>query len=231
MLMFKKRQLNRKAQLAIFMILGILILLAFTALWMVRSRSAELALAGEAERITSELYDNRSEYIYPTGMEDMDQIVSEPVPAGEELLDMVEPEPVFSKNKMCEIVSSSYLKKTFEGVWRRSDDCPFNPLVVDGVDICQCSSNSDGRTYVDIETQQYEESKDAWKVYAMYCSQSNQEAGDASCRFDERTSGREFLYFIKGTYFVKVSCLGIKCDSAGLAKVARKIAVEIADSS
>lgn len=139
------------------------------------------------------------------------------------------PVPVAGK-AFCEQLSTSEIGSVFTGTWSKISGCPVHPAMPKGVDVCQCSYDGPGQLYVDVETQLYTKTEEAERVYNMYCSGTAEEneVGDASCRVQKLTSTRpNFVYFLKGNYFVKVSCLGGPCPLDAVAELAKQVDAEI----
>ena len=95
-----------------------------------------------------------------------------------------------------------------------------------GVNVCTCSYDGPKQLYVNVETQLYDDPKEAERVYNMYCSGTAEESevGTYSCRMLRTSSvGPNFVYFLRGNYFVKVSCLGGTCPMDAVAELAKKV--------
>jgi hypothetical protein len=99
-----------------------------------------------------------------------------------------------------------------------------------GVDVCICSYDGPKQIYVNVETQLYDDAAEALRVYNMYCkgAEEQNEVGDKSCRQTRSsTTTPNYVYFLKGNYFVKLSCLGGSCPLDAVADLAKKVAAEI----
>lgn len=159
----------------------------------------------------------------PSGGQDVEET---PEPVDEPVY---EPEPVAGE-AFCEQLSVSEIGNVFAGSWSKTGDCPVRPAMPAGVDVCQCSYDGPGQLYVNVETQLYSDAEEAERVYNMYCSgtEEEDEVGDASCRAFRSTSTRpNFVYFLQGNHFVKVSCLGGPCPLDAVAELAKQVGAEI----
>ena len=130
----------------------------------------------------------------------------------------------------CEQLSSEDVAGIIGGSWAKTTDCPKHPMMPHGVTVCMCSYDGPKQIYVNVETQLYDEASDALRVYNMYCKGAveQNEVGDKSCRFNRTsTLTPNFVYFMKGSYFVKVSCLGGSCPLNSVAQLAQGVAAKI----
>ena len=149
--------------------------------------------------------------------------------------DIVEPAPVVTApsanvygSAKCNQLSASDLSGLMGGAWQETDDCPSYHMMPKGVSVCQCSFDGPKYLYVNLETQLYDDSADALRVFRMYCDTDEAEVGDKSCREKATISSRpNFVYFLKGNYFVKVSCLGGTCPLDAVAAVAKIVDAKI----
>lgn len=143
---------------------------------------------------------------------------------------VVNDRPSTSGSAQCEQLSLSDLTNTFGGTWSKTSDCPQRPAMPSGVSVCQCSYQGPKTQYVNVEVQKYDSSSEAMRVYNMYCSSESETAGvgSNSCIL-ERTSSMSpnFVFFNKGNYFVKVSCLGGTCPFSGISSAATTINSQI----
>ena len=140
-----------------------------------------------------------------------------------------EPEPVAGQ-AFCEQLSSSEIGGILGGSWSKLDDCPQRPAMPAGVDVCICSYDGPKQLYVNVETQLYDDEAEAERVFNMYCDDTaaEPEAGDKSCRREKTsTTTPNYVYFLKGNYFVKVSCLGGTCPLDAVAELAKQVDAEI----
>jgi hypothetical protein len=129
----------------------------------------------------------------------------------------------------CEQLSSSEISSVLGGDWSKTGDCPQRPAMPKGVDVCQCSYDGPKQIYVNVETQLYDDSAEAERVYKMYC-EGAEAAGvnENSCVSLRTTSTRpNYVYFLKDIYFVKVSCLGGSCPVAAVEELAKQVEAEI----
>jgi hypothetical protein len=128
----------------------------------------------------------------------------------------------------CEQLSAAAIGEILGGVWQETADCPQRPVMPRGVNVCQCSYDGPKQIYVNVETQLYEDAAEADRVFNMYCSEDEAEIGDKSCRELKSSATRpNFFYFLKGKYFVKVSCLGGSCPIEKVAELAKKVESQI----
>lgn len=128
----------------------------------------------------------------------------------------------------CEQLSAAVIGEILGGVWQETSDCPQRPVMPAGVDVCQCSYDGPKQVYVNVETQLYKDSAEADRVFNMYCDEDTAEVGDKSCRELKSSATRpNFVYFLKGNYFVKVSCLGGSCPIDAVAELAKNIDSQI----
>ncbi|HII71324.1 TPA: hypothetical protein HA265_01055 [Candidatus Woesearchaeota archaeon] len=121
----------------------------------------------------------------------------------------------------CDKLSGAQVGSALGGSWIKANDCPKYPKMPKGVTVCGCSYQWT-TNFVDIETQVYTEGSEG-RVFNMYCSSSTAEVGDKSCRWKSPTDV-QFVYFLKGKTFVKVSCRGKMCDMDKVATLAGTVA-------
>lgn len=211
MAMSKKRP-DRKGQITVFMIIGVVILMSFVLAYFLKAKVAEKDMEAETEIMIEEVYDVDTKEV----PEQIPDIEPEPVPAVEE-----EIVPV----ARCNYVKDSYLTTVFGGKWETSTWCPRHPPMPKGVDVCQCSFDNSIDTYIDIETQLYLDKNETERVFNMYCSEDDNNAGDASCKAKiQAAEGVKNTYFRKWNYFVKISCTGKECKQSDIDKIAWRIA-------
>ncbi|MFH1063780.1 MAG: hypothetical protein V1729_01730 [Candidatus Woesearchaeota archaeon] len=128
----------------------------------------------------------------------------------------------------CEQLSNSEISGVFAGSWTKSSDCPKRPAMPSGVDVCMCTYEGPGQLYVNVETQLYADEAEAIRVFKMYCADEENEVGDMSCRRVRSSSlTPNFVYFLSGNTFVKVSCLGGSCPLDAVAELAKQVEAEI----
>lgn len=128
----------------------------------------------------------------------------------------------------CQQLSSSDLQNAIGGSWTQTSDCPKYPALPGGVSVCQCSYDGPGNLYFNVETQLYEDEAEAIRVFKMYCDDETNELGDMSCRRVRSSSvAPNFVYFLKDTYFVKLSCLGGDCSLDSIAEAGKVVEAEI----
>ncbi len=140
-----------------------------------------------------------------------------------------EPAPV-SGQAFCEQLSGSDISGVLGGDWSKVDDCPQRPQMPAGVDVCRCDYDGPRQVYVNVETQLYDDPNEAERVYNMYCTGTAEESevGTYSCRVPRSDELRpNYVYFLKGSHFVKVSCLGGSCPMDAIVELARKVEAEI----
>ncbi|MBU2562003.1 MAG: hypothetical protein KKD17_06940 [Nanoarchaeota archaeon] len=126
----------------------------------------------------------------------------------------------------CEQLSTDDVAAVFGGAWSKTTDCPQRPQMPKGVDVCRCDYDGPKQIYVNVETQLYTDSAEAERVYSMYCAAGAESAGvgTKSCTATRMSSTRpNYVYFLKGDYFVKVSCLGGTCPLGMIVDLAKKI--------
>ncbi|MBN1543933.1 hypothetical protein JW898_00545 [Candidatus Woesearchaeota archaeon] len=126
----------------------------------------------------------------------------------------------------CEQLSTDDIAAVFGGTWSKTADCPQRPQMPAGVDVCRCDYDGPKQVYVNVETQLYADSAEAERVYGMYCDASAESAGVGakSCTATRTSSTRpNYVYFLKGDYFVKVSCLGGTCSMGMIVELAKKV--------
>lgn len=153
----------------------------------------------------------------------------EEVTEPEEVEEEPEPEPVEGQ-AFCEQLSGSEIGNILGGTWSKLDDCPQKPAMPKGVDVCICSYDGPKQVYVNVETQLYDDPNEAERVFNMYCDNTAEEpeAGTNSCRRERSsTTTPNYVYFLKGNYFVKVSCLGGTCPLSAVAELAKQVDAEI----
>ncbi len=130
----------------------------------------------------------------------------------------------------CEMLLTVDMTEILGGVWAKTNDCPQRPAMPKGVDVCQCSYDGPKQVYVNVETQLYTAKTEANRVYDMYCKGATEDTtlGEKSCK-RAKTSALtpNYIYFLKGNYFVKLSCLGGSCPEEGMTALAQKVAVSI----
>jgi len=130
----------------------------------------------------------------------------------------------------CEQLSSVELGEVVGGVWAKTPDCPQRPMMPKGVSVCRCDYDGPKQIYINVETQLYGDNAEANRVYDMYCKGAPvaNVTADNSCSALRTSDLRpNFVYFLKGNYFVKVSCLGGSCPIAMVTAVAQKVADKI----
>jgi hypothetical protein len=130
----------------------------------------------------------------------------------------------------CELLSNTDLATVFGGTWVKTSDCPQRPAMPKGVDVCRCDYDGPKQVYVNVEVQLYDDSTEAERVYNMYCKGTAEESevGTYSCRVARTDSLRpNFVYFLDGSYFVKVACLGGTCPLNSVAEIAKKVEAQI----
>jgi hypothetical protein len=130
----------------------------------------------------------------------------------------------------CEQLSGADIAEVFGGTWSKTADCPQRPQMPAGVDVCRCDYDGPKQIYVSVEAQLYDSADEAERVYNMYCQGTAEESevGTYSCR-EERTDPLRpnYVHFLKGNNFVKVSCLGGSCPLNSVAELAKKVDAEI----
>jgi hypothetical protein len=130
----------------------------------------------------------------------------------------------------CESLLGTDINALFGGTWSKAKDCPQRPAMPKGVNVCLCAYEGPRHMYVNVETQLYGAASDALRVYNMYCKGATEqnEVGEKSCRFNRTsTLTPNFVYFLKGKYFAKISCLGSTCPLDGVAMLAQKVGEKI----
>ncbi len=146
-----------------------------------------------------------------------------------------EPEPTYvapstttsssssSGTNTCDVLSGTEVAGFLGGAYIKASNCPVNPMMPKGVTVCQCAY--DWKTnFVDVEVQTYTDGSQE-RVFNMYCSSTNVAVGDKACTWTS-PSDVEFVYFLSGDKFVKVSCRGI-CDSNKLVNMAKSLESKI----
>jgi len=125
----------------------------------------------------------------------------------------------------CEQISSVELGELMGGTWSKVTDCPQRPAMPPGVSVCRCDYDGPKQVYVNVETQLYSEVSEASKVYDMYCEGATAATvGEKGCSMLKTSDTRpNYVYFLKGNYFVKVSCLGGSCPIAAVTEIAKKV--------
>jgi hypothetical protein len=130
----------------------------------------------------------------------------------------------------CEQLSSAELGEVAGGTWTKTTDCPQRPTMPKGVSVCRCDYDSPKQLYFNVETQLYGDTAEANRVFDMYCKgvAAANVTADKSCSVLRTNDLRpNYVYFLKGNYFVKVSCLGGTCPIAMVEAVADKVAGKI----
>jgi hypothetical protein len=130
----------------------------------------------------------------------------------------------------CEQLSSVELGEVVGGVWAKTPDCPQRPMMPKGVSVCRCDYDGPKQLYYNVEAQLYGDIAEANRVYDMYCKGAAvaNVTVDKSCSALRTSDLRpNFVYFLKGNYFIKVSCLGGKCPIPAVEAVAQKVADKI----
>lgn len=146
--------------------------------------------------------------------------VAEPSAPVEETSSVV---PVGSAD--CEQLSSVEVGELMGGTWSKVADCPQRPMMSKGVSVCRCDYDGPKQIYVNVETQLYSQVSEASKVYDMYCKGATAvTVGEKGCSMLKTSDTRpNYVYFIKGNYFVKVSCLGGSCPITAVTELAKKV--------
>jgi hypothetical protein len=129
----------------------------------------------------------------------------------------------------CEQVSSVEIGELMGGTWSKVADCPQRPTMPKGVSVCRCDYDGPKQVYVNVETQLYSDVTEASKVYDMYCKGATAvTVGEKGCSMLKTSDTRpNYVYFLKGSYFVKVSCLGGSCPIAAVTEVAKKVDAKV----
>ncbi len=128
----------------------------------------------------------------------------------------------------CEQLSTTELGNVFTGSWTKTSDCPKRPAMPSGVDVCMCTYDGPGHIYVNVETQLYDDEAEAIRVFKMYCADEMDEVGDMSCRRVRSSSlTPNYVYFLSGNTFAKISCLGASCPLDAIAELAKQVEAEI----
>ena len=130
----------------------------------------------------------------------------------------------------CEQLSNTDIGEVLGGTWSKTSDCPQRPMMPKGVDVCRCDYDGPKQIYVNVETQLYDDANEAERVYNMYCQGTAEESevGTYSCRVARSDPLRpNFVYFLDGNQFVKVSCLGGTCPMDAVVELAKKVDAEI----
>lgn len=128
----------------------------------------------------------------------------------------------------CEQLSTDDIAAVLGGTWAKTSDCPQRPAMPKGVDVCRCDYDGPKQIYVNVEAQLYSDTSEALRVFNMYCKSDEAELGDKSCRQLRSDSLRpNYVYFLKGNYFMKVSCLGGSCPLDAVAELAKKVEANI----
>jgi hypothetical protein len=125
----------------------------------------------------------------------------------------------------CEQLNSVEIGELMGGTWSKTTDCPQRPMMPKGVSVCRCDYDGPKQVYVNVETQLYSENSEALKVYDMYCKGADAAVvGEKGCSMLKTSDTRpNYVYFLKGNYFVKVSCLGGACPIASVTELAKKV--------
>lgn len=132
--------------------------------------------------------------------------------------------PAAAGKASCNQLTTTDLTSFAGGTWSATSDCPKYPMMPKGVSVCQCSFDGPKQLYVNLETQLYDSATEALRVYNMYCSATDSKVGDKSCTLKAASStSPNFVYFLKGNYFVKVSCLGGSCPLEAIGMLATKV--------
>ncbi len=156
-------------------------------------------------------------------------VYEEPAPS-EPVQNYEEPEPVeevYTSNGQCDMLSVAEVGAALGGSFIRESDCPNFPTMPKGVKVCMCSYNYRS-VYANVETQKYDDPTEAARVYNMYCDTDDGSVGDKSCTETRSQETRpNFVYFLKGDSFVKVSCLGGSCPLSAVGELAKKIEAKI----
>jgi hypothetical protein len=128
----------------------------------------------------------------------------------------------------CNQLTTTDLTAFSGGTWTPTSDCPKYPMMPKGVSVCQCSFDGPKQLYVNLETQLYDSGAEALRVFNMYCSATDGKVGDKSCTLKATSANTpNFVYFLKGNYFVKVSCLGGSCPLESIGTLATKVDAKI----
>ena len=130
----------------------------------------------------------------------------------------------------CEQLSNTDISEVLGGTWAKTSDCPQRPMMPKGVDVCRCDYDGPKQIYVNVETQLYDDANEAERVYNMYCQGTAEESevGTYSCRVARSDPLRpNFVYFLDGNHFVKVSCLGGTCPMDAVVELAKKVDAQI----
>jgi len=128
-----------------------------------------------------------------------------------------------SGSDSCDVLTGSEVGAFMGGAYVKTDNCPVHPQMPKGVTVCQCGY--DWKTnFVDIEVQTYSDGSEG-RVFNMYCSSTNVDVGDKACKWTS-PSDVDYVYFLSGNKFVKVSCRGI-CDSTKMVNMAKSLESKI----
>ncbi|MBW2965028.1 hypothetical protein KY363_06230 [Candidatus Woesearchaeota archaeon] len=128
----------------------------------------------------------------------------------------------------CEQLSTDAVAAVLGGTWAKTSDCPQRPAMPKGVDVCRCDYDGPKQVYVNVETQLYTDSSEALRVFNMYCKSDEGIVGEKSCKQQRTDSLRpNYVFFLKGNYFVKVSCLGGTCPLDAVASLAKGVESEM----
>jgi hypothetical protein len=129
----------------------------------------------------------------------------------------------------CEQLSSVEIGEVMGGTWSKTTDCPIRPAMPKGVSVCRCDYDGPKQVYVNVETQLYSDTAEALRVYDMYCKGATAATvGEKGCSMLKTSDTRpNYVYFLKGSYFVKVSCLGGTCPIAIVTELAKKVEEKI----
>ncbi|MBW2972753.1 hypothetical protein KY359_07000 [Candidatus Woesearchaeota archaeon] len=159
----------------------------------------------------------------PSAPAEAPETLVEPMPAEEE--------PVPQEGlAFCEQLSGTDVAAVMGGTWSKVGDCPRRDPMPAGVSVCRCDYDGPKQMYVNVETHLYDDTNEAERVYNMYCKGTAEESevGTYSCRVPRSNELRpNYVYFLKGNYFVKVSCLGGSCPLDAVAELAKKVDAEV----
>jgi hypothetical protein len=161
-------------------------------------------------------------------------VASEPAAAEPEVVTAVEETPAVdvpsapAGKASCNQLTADDLVSFYTGTWAKTSDCPKYPMMPKGVSVCQCSFDGPKQLYVNLETQLYDSATECQRVFKMYCSANDGLVGDQSCTQKAANPlSPNFVFFMKGNYFVKVSCLGGTCPLEAVGALATKVDAKI----